>query len=573
MARILLRAARHHGAGSQRLAGGRAGANGPAPGPEAQSMSYEVRHVSSGKTVIQVEDQRAAIAAIRELVAIGASVSEMQLVRLGEPEESTTISGGALRSLLSWGLSAESADRTAPALEPGGLVGRQYRVQRQLGKGGMATVYLAEQPSLDRQVAIKAVTRRQTADDVEFRREAATLAHLRHPNILTVHDYIHEGVSSYIVMEFVQGGSLEDILREYTRLPLAITAEIVRQVASALDAAHRLGIVHRDIKPANILISEAGAWQTSPGHARPPWVLLADFGISLLEGGDDPYAVGGFVGTPAYVSPEQAQLQHVDGRSDVYSLGIMTYQMLTGELPFSGEGPLQLAMQHIFQPLPKLLVDGKPLPPTVDRTIRKATAKSSADRYATAGEFATALSEAVTPRQAWTRRFKIFGGLAAAIVLLGGVGIGYLAATANVPQTTLVDAGTRPADPIEAAAIEVVVRDSSNAWAKALGQEGTFADVESYYLSPRRDEARDTIATLRNLKQYRRATLTSLRIANVSMPSDKEAVVQTEERWDDRLYDAVGNEIGVQPARIAGTYILNKTTDGWRIKAAISGSF
>src|SRR4051812_31278360 len=130
MARILLTAARHHGAGSQRLAGSRAGVRQSGSGPESQPMSYEVRHVSSGKTVIQVEDQRAAIAAIRELVAIGASVSDMQLVRLGAPEEAATISGGALRSLLSWGLSAESADRTTPALEEGGVVGRQYRVQR-----------------------------------------------------------------------------------------------------------------------------------------------------------------------------------------------------------------------------------------------------------------------------------------------------------------------------------------------------------------------------------------------------------------------------------------------------------
>ena len=251
-----------------------------------------------------------------------------------------------------------------------------------LGEGGMAVVYKAHQPSLNRDVAIKILTGPLARDEefvTRFRREAVAAGALGHPNILTVHDAgMTEDGLHYIVMEHAQGGTLGDLLRQR---PLSVerACEVGAQVADALQAAHEHGIVHRDLKPSNILLTR---------DDRP---LLMDFGVALVGTRTRLTRAGTAVGTPEYMSPEQAQGLAVDARSDVYSLGILMYEMLTGNVPYVGDTPLATLYQHVHQSVPELTDAGRPLPAWLTQVVEQALAKQPEDRYQTAGQMAVTI--------------------------------------------------------------------------------------------------------------------------------------------------------------------------------------
>jgi serine/threonine protein kinase len=261
----------------------------------------------------------------------------------------------------------------------------QYRIIGQIGQGGMATVYKAYQPALDRYVAVKVLPpyfAHEPGFAMRFTREAKAIARLNHPNILPIHDFGQEGDLSYIVMKYVEAGTLKEVLGE--PLALDVAADIVRQVAEALDHAHQRGILHRDVKPSNVLLDEGR------------WALLTDFGLAkMVEGSVALTASGVGVGTPAYMAPEQGRGETVDARADVYSLGIVLYELLTGRVPFEAETPMAVVIKHMTEPLPLPRVINPALSEAVERVVLKALAKDPADRFAGAVEMADALTAAV----------------------------------------------------------------------------------------------------------------------------------------------------------------------------------
>ena len=269
-----------------------------------------------------------------------------------------------------------------------GLIGRElsgYRIVSQIGKGGMATVFKAYQASLDRYVAVKVMPPYYAEQDdtflKRFRREAKAVASLRHPNILMVIDYGEESDTTYIVMEFVEAGTLSELLGK----PMAPEqmSGLIDQVAGALQYAHEQGVVHRDIKPSNILLP------------KPDWPLLTDFGLAKITGGSQLTQSGTVAGTPAYMSPEQGRGEKVDSRSDIYSLGIVLYEMATGVVPFHAETPMAVVVKHIIDPLPMPRSKNPELPEEIERVILKALSKDRDDRFHEAGEMAKALNAAV----------------------------------------------------------------------------------------------------------------------------------------------------------------------------------
>lgn len=269
-----------------------------------------------------------------------------------------------------------------------GLIGQTlggYRITAQIGKGGMATVFKAFQPSLDRYVAIKVMPPYYAEQDdsflKRFEREAKAIAGLRHPNILIVMDYGEQDGTTYIVMEYVESGTLTDLMGQ--PMPHGTMATLIEQVAGALDYAHESGVVHRDIKPSNILLP------------KPEWPLLTDFGLAKIVGGSQLTQSGTIAGTPAYMSPEQGRGDPVDSRSDIYSLGVVLYEMATGAVPFEAETPMAVVVKHIIDPLPLPRSRNPDLPEGIERVILKALAKEPDGRYQRAGELAAALTAAV----------------------------------------------------------------------------------------------------------------------------------------------------------------------------------
>jgi serine/threonine protein kinase len=262
-------------------------------------------------------------------------------------------------------------------------IGR-YEIEKELGEGGMAKVYLARDPSVNRQVAVKVLPRRFMSDPrfrARFQREAEVIAALEHPAIVPVYDFGEEEDQPFIVMRYMPGGTLADRLLRGS-LPLSELASIFERIGSAVDYAHQQGIIHRDLKPGNILFDSQGL------------SYLSDFGISKISETSSTLTGAGIIGTPAYMSPEQAEGKKLDGRSDIYSLGVVLFQSLTGELPYKADTPMRQAMAHILQPVPSLL-DRKPdLPPKLERIIRVALDKSPNDRYQTAERLTQAIREA-----------------------------------------------------------------------------------------------------------------------------------------------------------------------------------
>jgi serine/threonine protein kinase len=268
------------------------------------------------------------------------------------------------------------------------LVGKTigpYKISSLLGKGSMAMVYKAYQPSLERYVALKvlpAELQKEPGFSYRFRREARTAAKLEHPHILAVYDFGQEHGLSYIAMRYVEAGTLQDLIGE--TLDLWHVADLVGQIADALDYAHEHGIVHRDVKPTNVLLY------------RDNYVLLADFGLAkALDGTQQITATGVVLGTPAYMSPEQARGEHVDQRSDVYSLGVILFELLTGQLPFEADTPLDMLMRLVSDPVPFPREINPSIPVPLEMVLMKALAKLPEERYQSAGELAQAFRDAI----------------------------------------------------------------------------------------------------------------------------------------------------------------------------------
>ena len=261
------------------------------------------------------------------------------------------------------------------------LAGR-YVLGERIAVGGMGEVYRAIDARLERQVAVKVLSRAfsDSPDFVErFRREALTAAGLLHPNIAQVYDYGVDGDAHFIVMEYVDGIDLSRLLRQRGRLAPEQAVDVAEQVCSALADAHRAGVVHRDIKPGNVIVGHDGR------------VKVTDFGIARSRGEATLTETGTVMGTAAYIPPEQARGEAATAASDLYSLGILLYQMLTGELPFNGDTPVAIALRHLDEPVPPPSAKVAGLPATLDEVVARATAKSPHDRYPDADAMARAL--------------------------------------------------------------------------------------------------------------------------------------------------------------------------------------
>jgi serine/threonine-protein kinase len=258
----------------------------------------------------------------------------------------------------------------------GTLFDGRYQVVRKLGAGGMANVYLAEDQELGRRVAIKILNDRHAGDEqfVErFRREAKNAAALSHPNIVSIYDRGEAEGTYYIAMEYLDGRSLKELIVQRGPAPVTVSVEYARQILSALRFAHRHGIVHRDIKPHNVLVDAEGR------------VKVTDFGIARA-GASQMTEAGSIVGTAQYLSPEQARGTDVDQRSDLYSLGIVLYELLTGSLPFNGDTPVEIAMKHLST-IPEAPSAKRPeVPRDLDLIVTRALAKDPDDRYQSAEE-------------------------------------------------------------------------------------------------------------------------------------------------------------------------------------------
>jgi serine/threonine protein kinase len=271
-----------------------------------------------------------------------------------------------------------------------------YRIERQLGRGSMGVVYLAEDVQLRRKVALK-ILAPTLADDELFRRrfdrESQSAANLDHPNIVPVYAAGEAGGLLYIAMRYVGGGDLRTLLEANGQLSLAQATSIVAAVAHALDAAHAQGMIHRDVKPANILIDSRN------GHDH---YYLSDFGITkILSAGRTLTSAGQIVGTIDYIAPEQIQGKPVDARSDLYALGCVLYQCLTGAVPFPREETAALMWAHVHDGPPPVTALRPDLPPQIDNVVAKALAKQPEDRYATCRELALALRAVVTDPEAY----------------------------------------------------------------------------------------------------------------------------------------------------------------------------
>lgn len=267
-------------------------------------------------------------------------------------------------------------------------IGR-YEVKSELGRGGMATVFLATDPLIGRDIAVK-VLPREFLHDPNFRgrfeREARTIAMLEHPAIVPIYDFGEQDGQPYLVMRYMAGGTLGDRIKEGP-LPVAEAAEILKRLGSALDHAHSRGVIHRDLKPGNILFDEAGR------------AFLSDFGIVKLAQSSATFTGESIIGTPAYMSPEQVHGdKEIDGRSDIYTLGVILFEMLTGKMPYSAETPAKLMMAHVLNPVPRIHDVRPDLPDGSDEVIGKALAKSPEERFATANDLTSALEDTLHGR-------------------------------------------------------------------------------------------------------------------------------------------------------------------------------
>ena len=279
------------------------------------------------------------------------------------------------------------------APRPDDLAGKQiggFEILEAIGHGGMATVYRARQLSMKRIIALKVLPRKFVQDDTymqRFHREVEIVSRLEHRSIVPVHDYGEFDGQPYIVMRYMSGGSVDDLLAKGP-LDLDLTLKIIEQIAPALDYAHLKGVLHRDLKPSNILMDDSGD------------AYLTDFGIARVLG-ENPGGIGittqNVVGTPAYMSPEQAQGQPMDSRSDVYALGVTLFEIVTGSRPFQADTPYGVAVLHVTTPPPSPRSIKPDLPIAIEQVIYRAMKKAPDDRYRNALALSEALSRALEP--------------------------------------------------------------------------------------------------------------------------------------------------------------------------------
>lgn len=262
----------------------------------------------------------------------------------------------------------------------GQLIHGRYLVEKLVARGGMATVYLAEDNRLDRKVALKVIHEHLVSDPDfvgKFEREAKIAANLSHPNLVNVFDQAREGKIVFLAMEYVPGITLRDALRDFGALSPNRVLEIFEPVLAGLAAAHKAGILHRDIKPENVLLSDDGK------------IKLSDFGLARPISAHT--QTGAVIGTVAYLSPELVSKGIADARSDVYAAGIMLYELLTGQQPFKGEQAVQVAMQHANSEVPAPSLVNPGIPELLDELVLWATAKEPSNRPADAVEFHSVL--------------------------------------------------------------------------------------------------------------------------------------------------------------------------------------
>ncbi len=259
----------------------------------------------------------------------------------------------------------------------------RYEIISELGRGGMATVYRAHDPLFDREVALKVLPREMLHDPqfrTRFDRELKVVATLEHPAIVPVYDVGTEDSQPYFVMRYMNGGSLAGEI-EKGKFSLQDAAKIIEKIAQGLAYAHKKKIVHRDLKPDNILFDDTGA------------PFISDFGVAKVTESTSSLTGSGIIGTPAYMSPEQAKGEDVDTRSDVYGLGVILYQMLSGKQPYSADTPMGVVVKHITEPVPEILKMLPDLPLEADQVIKTAMAKDRNDRYPTTIALAKALNK------------------------------------------------------------------------------------------------------------------------------------------------------------------------------------
>ena len=271
----------------------------------------------------------------------------------------------------------------------GQVLGKRYDIRELLGQGGMSAVYKAYDPNLRRVVAVKLIHAHLSSDPEfvrRFQEEGAAVAQLRHNNIIQVYDFNHDGDTYYIVFEFIPGESLQQRVKRLVeadrKMPFEQTVEIAASVADALDYAHSRSMIHRDIKPANVMLNVQGQ------------AILMDFGIVKIMGGDSHTATGAVVGTARYMAPEQIRGVQVDGRADIYSVGVMLYEMVSGKPPFKADSAMTLMMMHVNDPIPDLRSLRPDVPTDLVQIINKALAKDPNQRYQKAGDLARDLRAA-----------------------------------------------------------------------------------------------------------------------------------------------------------------------------------
>ncbi|HET8846435.1 MAG TPA: protein kinase [Ktedonobacteraceae bacterium] len=284
-------------------------------------------------------------------------------------------------------------------------------IERMIGKGGMAIVFLAQQSRPTRTVAIKVLLPTNNDPDQQqvflerFRREADTIARLEHKNILPLYGYEEATINgqrlAYLIMPYIRGGTLrqriDEMRHEGRQFDLSTIASYVNQIAEALSYAHSLGVVHRDVKPANLLFHSDGR------------LLLSDFGIVRLNAMPALTMAGSFIGTAEYASPEQVSLGELDSRSDIYSLGIILYELLTGSVPFTGPTPFAVMTRQLHDPVPSVRLQRPDLSPSIEFVVKKALAKDPKNRYQQANELAADLQAAITPALARPLGFRVGG--------------------------------------------------------------------------------------------------------------------------------------------------------------------
>ncbi len=272
----------------------------------------------------------------------------------------------------------------------GKKLSNRYLIDEMLGQGGMSAVYKATDPNLKRVVAVKMI-HTHLSDNPDFvkrfEEEAASVAQLRHPGIIQVYDFNQDDDVYYMVLEFVPGETIQDHLKRLNesgrRLPVSKVMEYMANICDSVDYAHQRGMIHRDIKPANIMLNTQGQ------------VILMDFGIAKIVGGQSHTATGAVVGTAMYMSPEQIRGEQPDRRSDIYSLGVTLYEMVSGQPPFQADSAMTLMMMHVNDPVPDPRKLNPEVPDALIAIINKALAKNPNDRYQTAAEMASALRAAL----------------------------------------------------------------------------------------------------------------------------------------------------------------------------------